>query len=484
MLRVLMKKKELDAAKKELAEARAKMESIQTRESELAKAIDEASNEEELAVISEEIDKVDAEKQEAQASEKELDEKVNNLEKELADLEAVQDPEPSVEPEAATEPDAAPKTNETRKVNLKMEKRMKVNVLDKLSFEERTKFLADESVKNWINQYRTAMKEKRAVENVGLTIPEIVLPLLRENIAEWSKLVTRVLYRTVSGEARQPIMGSYPEGIWIECCQILNELSLTFNDWTVDCFMVGGYFAVCNANLEDSDYDLAGEIILALGQAIGKALDKAILYGRNTDTNMNMPQGVVPSLLQTSQPAGYPTTARPWANLTSTNVIAIGSAQTPVSGIALLKELVRASAAVSTEYSRGNILWLMNDKTYKNIVAETLEVNASGAVVSAINGSMPVVGGDVEVLNFIPDNIIIFGYFDLYLLAERAGRSFASSEHVRFIQNQTVYRGIARYDGAPLIRNAFAVAGLNGATVSATAVVFPQDTANTENEGA
>ena len=189
-------------------------------------------------------------------------------------------------------------------------------------------------------------------------------------------------------------------------------------------------------------------------------------------------------MLQTSQPAGYPTTARPWANLTSTNVIAIGSAQTPVSGIALLKELVRASAAVSTEYSIGNILWLMNDKTYKNIVAETLEVNASGAVVSAINGSMPVVGGDVEVLNFIPDNIIIFGYFDLYLLAERAGRSFASSEHVRFIQNQTVYRGIARYDGAPLIRNAFAVAGLNGATVSATDVVFPQDTANAENEGA
>ena len=84
---------------------------------------------------------------------------------------------------------------------------------------------------------------------------------------------------------------------------------------------------------------------------------------------------------------------------------------------------------------------------------------------------MPVAGGVIEVLPFIPDDNIVVGYFDLYTLAERAGAQFASSEHVRFLQNRTVFRGVARYDGAPAIPEAFAVITINGASV--TPVVFP-----------
>ncbi|MGF2525981.1 phage major capsid protein, partial [Ralstonia pseudosolanacearum] len=101
----------------------------------------------------------------------------------------------------------------------------------------------------------------------------------------------------------------------------------------------------------------------------------------------------------------------------------------------------------------------------------------SGRIVTGVSDTMPVIGGIIEVLNFVPDNVIIGGYFDLYLLAERAGQKFATSEHVRFLQDQTVFKGTARYDGTPAIAEGFVAIGINGATPTA-AMTFTADTAN------
>ena len=76
---------------------------------------------------------------------------------------------------------------------------------------------------------------------------------------------------------------------------------------------------------------------------------------------------------------------------------------------------------------------------------------------------MPVVGGDIVELKFIPENTVVFGYFGAYVLAERAGTKLAQSEHVKFIEDNTVFKGTARYDGKPVIREAFAVMGIGGA---------------------
>jgi len=108
-------------------------------------------------------------------------------------------------------------------------------------------------------------------------------------------------------------------------------------------------------------------------------------------------------------------------------------------------------------------------------------VDAAGRIVTGVADVMPVVGGVIEVLSFIPDNVIIGGYFDLYTLAERAGQQFASSEHVRFLQDQTVFKGTARYDGAPAIAEAFVAIGLGGATPT-PAMTFATDTANQDDD--
>lgn len=464
MLRVLMLRKRINEKKKELEEARSTLAGMEKREADIAQAIEEASTEEEKAVVEEEIEKFEQEKVAAVEAEKNINEEVDKLEEELKSVEAEQATDPV--------PEEKPEEKEERKTEVKMSKR---NIFAGLSYQERSAIFENDQVKEWVSAKRSEMKEKRAITNVGLTIPEVLLPLLKANIVNYSKLYDKVNVKRVNGEARQPIASEMSEGVWTECCAALNELSLVFNDWVVDCFEVGGFVAVCNANLEDSDEDLTADILEGISKAIGKAIDKAILYGRNTSANSHMPLGIIPRLVQTAAPADYPATARTWVDLHTTHVLSYAAS---VTDTALFKKLVEDSGIVANEYAGGEITWVMNEKTYKVLLAASMADNAAGALVASIDGTMPVVGGDVVVLNFVPDNVIIFGYFDEYLLAERAGFAFASSEHVRFIQNQTVFKGTARYDGAPIIAEGFAAVALKGGTVSATAVTFPQDSAN------
>jgi len=95
---------------------------------------------------------------------------------------------------------------------------------------------------------------------------------------------------------------------------------------------------------------------------------------------------------------------------------------------------------------------------------------------------MPIIGGDVVELDFIPDNVIIGGYGSLYMLAEREGVTLAMSEHVQFIEDNTVFKGIARYDGRPVFGEAFVAINIDqtqgAAAPLANAVTFAPDAAN------
>jgi len=467
-LKALLLKKQIDNKRKALDALRAKNAEFDTRQAELEKAIDEVETDEQRNAVQDMVDAFEAERQQHNADVEALETEITGLENDLAAEEAAQDTTP---PPSAPPAEPAP-ANEERSVN-------HMNTATRTDYRARLEnIVTRDDVKSYLGEVRTAIKEKRAITNVGLTIPQVMLGLLRENLINYSKLYRHVTVRPVNGEARVNIMGSIPEAIWTDCCANLNELTMAFYDLEMDCFKVGGYFSVCNANLEDSDYDLASELLSALGQAIGIALDKAILFGRNAVTTQKMPQGIVSRLVQTEQPASYSPTARPWADLHTSNVIAIGTQANPLTGAELIAAIVTASGAMKGKYSRGEKVWVMNEATYTNLMAATVSVDAAGRIVSGVSDVLPVVGGIIEVLSFVPNGMIIGGYFDLYILAERAGTRFASSEHVRFLQDQTVLKGTARYDGAPAIAEAFVALGINGVTPVATGVTFPADTAN------
>ena len=453
-LRAIMLKAKIDKKREELKKLKEKDAEFATREAELETAIGEAQTEEEQQVVSGQVETFETEK-------KEHDEKKENLEKEIEDLEndlkkEEQQPE---EPVRAREPKGEKRTMENRRKFFGM------------NAQERTAFFANENVKNFLQRVRELGFEKRAVKGADLTIPTEILDLIRENIMDYSKLVRRVRLRTVSGKARQTVMGTVPEAVWTEMCAKLNEIDFGFTQTEVDGYKVGGVIYICKATLEDSDYDLAEEIITALGITIGIALDKAILYGFGT----KMPLGIVTRLEQTSEPSDYPANARPWVDLHTSNVITIDSGKT---GLEFFKEIVAAVGKTKNRYARGTKFWAMNETTYTKIKIEAMNFNMAGAIVSVQDGTMPVAGGDIEVLSedIIADNNIVCGYGELYLLAERAGSEFERSDQYKFAEDQVAFKGSARYDGEPVIAEGFVSIGLGSAP--AKSATFAGDTAN------
>ena len=462
MLRALMKRKELDRLNAQLTELRKTQEGFATREAEIKGMINEAETEEERSAVEEEITAFETERTETEAQIGDLEEQVRGIEAELAEIEAAQDPEP--QPEADPEP--TPAANE-RGLTI-MNRR---NIFRSMNIQERSALFAREDVQTFIEQVRTAISEKRAITGGELLIPEVFLGLIRENIMEYSKLYKHVNVRQLGGNGKMVVMGTIPEAVWTDCCGTLNELTLGFNDVELDCWKVGGYFDICNATLEDSDIDLASELLTVLGQAIGLALDKAILFGTGT----RMPLGIFTRLAQTEAPADYPTTARPWADLHTSNIKSIAAS---VKDLAMFKQIMIDSAAAKGKYSRGTKVGVMNETTYTAVVAAAMSVDAGGAIVAGVNGQMPVIGGTIEVLDFVPDNVILGGYFDLYLLGERAGVKLAQSEHYKFVEDRTVFKGTARYDGKPSIAEGFVAIGIAGTTPSASGITFAPDEAN------
>lgn len=470
-IKAIMLRRKLKDARAKLETLSAEAEKLKTREAELEAAVDEAEGDEQLAALEAEADTLENDRSANEASRSALEAEISEMEDQLRAEEEAQSTDPVTGGTPA--PDGGME-NERKDKNI-MNIQIRNRFFGKMDIAQRSALFAQEDVKSWLGEVRSHIQEKRALANVGLTIPEVFIGMLRENIINYSKLYRHVNVRPVSGEARQLIMGSIPEGVWTDCCASLNELDLGFYGLEMDCFKVGGFFAVCNASLEDSDLDLAAELLDSIAKAVGKALDKSILYGRNTTAHMKMPQGIVSRLTQTAQPSGYPAIARPWKDLSSSNVISIPAA---ASGAALFAQIELASSAASDDYSSGDeMTWVMNKRTRSKLRAEALTFDSAGAIVAQVNREMPVVGGEIETLSFLPDNVLIGGYFDLYTLVERAGAKFATSEHVRFLQDQTVMKGTARYDGTPAIAEAFVAIGIGGVTPTAD-MTFAPDVAN------
>ena len=465
-LRALMLKKRLD-------EKRAALASLQgvdfaTREKDLEKAIDEAKTEEERSVVDEAIEAYEKEKKENAEAIRALETDIEGLEADLSEIEDDAKASEKDGEEIAVEKEKEKEEKAERRITMPtLEKRVGLYALTR---DERSAIMDNGDVKAFLTRARECMAEKRALTNVGLTIPQVMLPLLRQIVEANSKLAGRVFLRRISGTGRTTVMGAIPEAVWTEMCGKLNELDLGFNDVEVDGYKVGGFFAVCNAVLEDSDLDLANELLTSIGVAIAKALDKAIVYGTGT----KMPLGIVTRLAQTAEPDDYPATARTWADLHESNVIT----GTGASGLNLFKEIAAHKKAIKNDYYSDGLIWIMSENTHLDLLIASMDKNLNAAVVAGVADTMPVVGGEIVELNCVPDGNVVVGYGKAYLLAERAGVKLGQSEHVRFIDDQTVFKGTARYDGTPAIAEAFAVFTIDNKAPVTSGITFAADTAN------
>ena len=162
---------------KELREKRSSLEELRKtdfkkREAGLEAAIKEAKTEEERAAVESEIQVFEEDKEKFQADEQALETKIREIESEISGMD-----------------DAEKETEEKREEE---KKEMKTRALDSASMDKRERIMNAPETKDFLERVRTAMSEKRAITGAGLTIPTVMLDLIRENIFRYSKLINRV----------------------------------------------------------------------------------------------------------------------------------------------------------------------------------------------------------------------------------------------------------------------------------------------------
>lgn len=465
-LKAIMLRRDIERKRAALEALTEKTAEFETREAELAAAIEETETDEQRDALAEEVETFETE----HAAHNEA---VQNLTREIEELEGQLQEEERKTPKLST----PEKKTERRNVNMNTINvralPMNQRAFDAIPAEQRSMILSQDDTKAFLTELRSMKGQTRAISGGELTIPVYFLDLISENMYRYSKLLNRVRVRTVSGEARQTIAGTVPEAIWTEMCGNINELTFVFNQVSLDGYKVAGYIPVCNSLLEDSDVNLASWIVEMLSEAIGLAMDKAILYGKGSA--YHMPTGIVTRLAQESKPDSYPANGPEWVDLHTSNIISIDGSYT---GASFWSALTLAAANTFTRYARGNQFWAMNSKTYAKLKSKVITFTASGDIAANVFGTLPIINGDIDILEFMPDDNIVGGYGDLYLLAQRSGMSIEASREVQFLQDNTVFRGKQRADGVPVVAGAFVAINIAGGDV-VTEMTFAGDEANT-----
>ena len=390
-LRALMLRREIERKEAELAALREKDAEFETREADLEVSIAEAATEEENSAVDQAITDFEQERSAHTESVNALEENLRELRERLAAEEAKAPKQPEDKP--------AENKKEERSMTMNFSVRdlpMNQRVFEALPEAQRSAILQKDDVQSFLREMRSMKGQTRAISGGELTIPVDFLDLIAENIFRYSKLLRRVRVRNVSGEARQTIAGTVPEAVWTEMCGNLNELTFQFNQITLDGYKVGGYIPVCNALLEDNDVNLASFLVEMMSESLGYAIDKAILYGKGA--GYHMPTGIVTRLAQQSQPENWPVNGPAWVDLHTTNLITIASNKT---GAEFWAELQVAAGKCYTKYSRGEMFWAMNSKTFALLKSKAITFTASGDVVANVYGILPIVNGNIEGRNAI-----------------------------------------------------------------------------------
>lgn len=468
-LKALMLRRKIDDKNRELAELREAADKLKTRETELERAIAEAETDEEKAAVEQMVGEFEADKAANDQAIADAEAMVTEMTDELAEIEA--EPEPNKAPMP---------TAERKERTMTMNAEFNIRAIPKgtpvfkaMAPEMRSRILAREDVKDFLARMRAMKGTNRAVTGGELGIPDVMLELIAQNVFRYSRLMQYIRVRSVRGNARQTFAGAISEAVWTEMCGAINELSIQFNQVTLDGYKVAGFIPVCNSLLEDSDLDLASYVTEAIAEAIALAEDKSIVYGKGSASHM--PLGIVTRLAQDSAPEGYPANAPAWQDLSETHLISINGDS--MTGAEFWAALMEATGMTYNRYARGEMFWAMNSKTRAKLMSKLITFTGTGDIVANLYGTLPIITGNIVILEFMPDNDIVGGYGDLYLWVDRAAMSLEQSTECQFIQDNTVFKGKARADGAPLIPEAFVA--INIANTSPTTVMdFAADTAN------
>lgn len=473
-LKVLLLRKRLTDAQAENEKLRSELAGFEQREAEISQSIEEASTEEEYQTVSEAMDAFEADRSAAQAALEASDATVADLTRQINEAEEQQRSGLKENNSGGQESrqEGGNRMNHSAAETSGAAFRSRSNCFTTRAAQEA--FFKREDVTDFVQRVRDMLGAQpqagRAVTGAELTIPTVILDLIRDNLSQYSRLIDRVRLRRVGGKARQNVLGEVPEAVWTEMVGVLNEMQFALTDLEVDAYKVGGYVPIPNSYLEDSDLNLGEEVLYMMAKGLGLALDKAIVYGLGG----KMPIGFVTRLAETSKPAYWSDTRAPWTDLHSSNVVTLGLSG--AAGASFFTPFLQALAKAKPKKDTVRRTWIMNETTRTDLMIKALGFNQAAAIVAGMRGEMPIIGGEIIVLDdsIMADYTIAGGYLGSYLLAERAGAQFGYSDLPMYLQDCTVFKATARYDGQPVFGECFVTVSYNG-VAPATTKAFAKD---------
>ena len=471
-LRVLVLNSEITALRAQLTPLEKTRDGFAAREEQLRQAlgeITETSTDEERSAVSAAVDTIEQERSANAAEIARIQGEIDTRSAEIARLEAEQTPPP-----------ATPTVSNSDTRNNDHHERSFVPMSNPterrwfgLTYAERDALMHSEQVRTFLQNIREARAQQRSVTGGELGIPDGFLPILRDLTYQESKFLRYCFTTSFRGTTRQNVAGVAPEAIWTEMKDRLNEIDIDFWQLTMDGFMVGGYMAVPNSVLmDDSDLSLTTTILQALASSLAKAIDKSIWFG----TGESMPVGIITRLAAQTKPTWWGSQQGDFTDLHTSNILKLDLVAK--NGVEFFRPLVAALAVAKPDYSNGTVIWVMNRKTHMDIQSRALAFNDAAALVAGVSNSIPIVGGEIVEWEVMPDNEIAGGYMSLYRSVEREGTTIESNTNVRWLENQTCFKGMQRRDGKPAIGEAFVLVNY-GNVQPTTTTTFGKDRANT-----
>lgn len=421
-LKQLRLNKELELKRSKLSDLVNKEAEFEARSNELAATLEEAKTEEDINLVTEEIDKLEAEQKANDEAKEKIEAEVAEVEAELAEIE-----QRSKQTKSNTQP-------QTRNNGGKTMNKLQVRELLKTGeYYERSE----------VKEFYEKFKNLRAVGGQELTIPDVVVNRIMAIVGDYTTVYPLVDKLQIKGEARILLDTDVEEAEWLEMSAAIPVGNVgTITKVEFDGFKVGKLVTVDNYIIQDSIINLDRYVSKKIARSIGKALDLAILHGAGG--TQKQPLGIITQLNDGTNAARIINVANPtgYADL--------------VKPVALIDNGKDAS---------GNVVAVMSRATYYNrCMPFTVQTNAAGAIVGKLPNLVnpDLLGLRVVFSNYVEDDQILFGDFAKYTLVERENITVEGSTHAQFAQDQTAFRGKARFDGKATDIEGFVLVKISG----------------------
>lgn len=422
-IRSLVLNKRIREKKDALEVLRAACADFATREQQLEADIDTASTDEERSALDEAINQFEADQDENRTQTAALEAEIADLENQLAEAERAQS---SASVAKTTDPVSQTEGSDNRSNNneyLRRELYMPI-----LSHRERTRESLTHAEVRSFYQNLSEMIQTRAtgagnsLTQTEILIPEIVMTRIEDRMGDYATVAREVETIAVGGTSRIILDGADPEAIWVEMSGAISEVESSFKKVELDGWKLAGYMVIPNDIIDDALINLAEYVEKKLAKAIAKSRDKAILNG--SGSNGKQLVGIIPSLAESNKPASI--------------------------GFNLGDILSNIAFVDDGEETYGEIICVMKRSTfYRHFVKKLITVDSAGRYVVP-NLTTPNIGVRVVMSQYMPENKILFGDFKRYMLAQRSGVKLAASTDVKFVEDQTVIKGLQRMDGKPV----------------------------------